>query len=130
MGKIEEIALLDKVLEKVFETTNCKVMISMDANARSMLWDNNAIYARKHSRSKKMGEKLEEVIMKYSLVCHNTGEPTYRSGEIETAPDVTLPYGIVENQALHWKVIDDDIGSPHCGMLMKIGEKRCKEKIS
>ena len=35
VGKIDEIALLDKVLEKVLENTNCKVMLGMDANLRS-----------------------------------------------------------------------------------------------
>ena len=75
-----------------------------------------------------MGEKLEELITKHSLVCHNTGEPTYMSGEITSAPDVTLSYGILDQKTVQWNVIDDDIGSPHGGILIRVGERRNIDK--
>ena len=64
VGKIKEIELLDKVLERVLKE-NTRVILAMDANARNSLWDNSEI--KKNSMSRKMGTKLEEVIFKHNL---------------------------------------------------------------
>ena len=54
VGKIREIDLLDKALEGIVNDSQGKIIIAMDANARSLLWDNNAINVNRNSISKKM----------------------------------------------------------------------------
>jgi len=43
-----------------------------------------------------MGIKLEAIIDKYSLLIHNTGVSTYRSGSVSTSPDVTVSVGLTQ----------------------------------
>ena len=120
VGKIKEIDLLDEVLQQVLKE-NKRVIVAMDANARNSLWDNSEI--KKNSTSRKMGSKLEEVIFKHNLYVHNTGEITYRSGETESAIDVTLSKGICDEFSSSWQVLDDVLSSPHSGILLSVGEE-------
>ena len=50
---------------------------------------------------------------------HNDSSPTNYSGDNQSAPDVTLSYGIVETKATNWLNLDDDLGSPHHGLLLQ-----------
>jgi len=40
-----------------------------------------------------MGLRLEDIISKHGLQVHNDGTPTYWSGKVATAPDVTITKG-------------------------------------
>jgi len=58
---------------------------------------------------------------KHELQIHNNGSATYTSGDIATAPDVILSHGITRYGNITWSVIDDDLRSPHEGILLEIG---------
>jgi len=66
------------------------ILISVDANARSSLWDDSCIGLSQYSPSFTTVMKLEEIISKYSLQIHIDGRATYRSGKVCSAPDVTV----------------------------------------
>jgi len=67
-----------------------------------------------------MGVKLEDILHKHSLLIHNNGIPTYRSGSIATAPDVTVTKGIMQFGNISWTTIDDDSWSPHDGIVIEV----------
>ena len=71
-----------------------------------------------------MGNQLLDIIEMTPFYIHNDGSPTYFSGDKRSAPDVTLSYGIVETKETNWLNLDDDLGSPHHGLLLQIGGKR------
>lgn len=96
----------------------------MDANSRSTLWDDKCAGIAQSCRSLQMGAKLEEMIHRFSLQIHNSGVSTYYSGNSSTTPDVTLSRGIIHYDNICWSTIDDDLNSPHLGILMNIGHKR------
>jgi len=75
-----------------------------------------------------MGNKLEEIILKYSLLIHNDGVSTYNSGNSSSAPDVTLSTGILKYGKFHWSVIYDDLRSPHDPILIEIGTRIKSER--
>jgi hypothetical protein len=101
-----------------------KMIIGMDANSRNMVWDNSALGKSPYSQSIKMGNQLLDIIETTPFYIHNDGSPTYFSGDKRSAPDVTLSYGIVETKETNWLNLDDDLGSPHNGLLLQIGGKR------
>ena len=69
-----------------------------------------------------MGRRLEEIIDKHSLEWHNSGEATYCSGTTTSAIDVTLSRGLEEFR-MSWKVVDEDVSSPHSPILLRVGSK-------
>ena len=52
VGKLNDLELLDKVLDKILKTHK-KVLICMDANSRNSAWDNNFEYIKPNSKSEK-----------------------------------------------------------------------------
>jgi len=68
-----------------------------------------------------MGAKLENIIDKYHLHVHNNRAATYRSGDITTAPDVTLSTGLTKYGNVNWSTVDYDFRSPHDGIVLEVG---------
>ena len=128
VGKINEVKLLDSVIERVLKE-HSRMIICMDANSRNSMWDNEAAQVDKNRMSKKMGVCLQEIIEKHSLYVHNTGIPTYYSGNYSSAIDLTLSFGICGEHKNKWSVIEDEIGSPHMGILLELG-RNMKEKVT
>lgn len=121
-GDITALDKLDTVISNILQV-HSHLVVSMDANARSNLWDDSCIGISQHTPSIQMGVKLEGLISKYNLQIHNNGKATYTSGKIATAPDVTLSKGITEYSPLLWSITDYDLRSPHECLLFNIGEK-------
>ena len=128
VGKLDQMSLLDKVLDKIVNE-NKRIIISMDANARNSMWDNECSNLDNNRISKKMGVKLQEIIDNHNLFVHNSGAPTYESGEHVSAIDVTLSLGICDEHRTKWTLIEEDLGSPHSGIILEVGN-RVEEKIS
>jgi len=118
-GDDNALCLLDKVISRILENHK-NLLIGMDANSRSVLWDDRCIGVTQYRKSMQMGAKLEEILDKYSLQIHNTGVSTYRSGTVSTAPDVTLSFGITNYGEVTWRTIDDDLSTPHDGILIEV----------
>ena len=78
-----------------------------------------------------MGVKLEEIMDRYGLHIHNNGAATYRSGEVVTAPDVTLSYGLTQYGNVSWTILDDDLRSPHEALMLQVGckENTCRKEL-
>ena len=119
-GKVDQIRLFDEALSSISKSHDC-VVIGMDANSRNALWDNSSLPT--NGKSKQMGHLLTDVIAKHNLYVHNSGENTYHSGEVSSAIDVTLSRGLIDKAPVSWKVLDDDLSSPHHGLLLSIGTK-------
>jgi len=120
-GDINAINILDTVIGKILQS-HSKLLIAMDANARNALWDYTCIGIPHSRKSLSMGTRLEEIMDKYGLQIHNTGVPTYRSGNVTTAPDVTFSVGITQYGNVSWSVIDDYLRTPHEGLLIDVGK--------
>lgn len=99
------------------------MLIRMDANARNSLWDRMCVSVSHSRKSLSMCSRLEEIIDKYGLHILNTGIPTYRYGVISTAPDVTISAGNGQYGNVFWTVIDDELRTPHEGLLINIGDR-------
>ena len=128
---MEALNKLDTVIGSIVQTHD-QVLIAMDANARNALWEDN-VSGIPYRKSFKMGEMLEEICDKYSLHIHNSGISTYNTGNIHTSPDVTVSTGMFKYGNISWSIIDDDLRSPHDGILIQIGDKlapRRKEVIN
>ena len=121
-GDMSALSILDTVISKIL-TSFSHILIAINANSRSTLWDDMCAGISQSRRSVQMGSKLEDIIDKYGLEALNTGCPTYRSGNITTAPDVTLIRGSWQRSKVCWSVIDDDLRSPHEGILIDIGDR-------
>ena len=93
--------------------TRVHTVICMDADSRNVRWDNSCVGVLQGQKSVKMGIKLKEIMDKYSLHIHNNGQFTYSSGNIRTAPDVTLSTGIHKFGNIKWCIIDDNLNTPH-----------------
>ena len=120
-GDISAIDLLDDVISRIL-VSHSNLLICMDANSRHALWDNSCI-GIPHSRpSIKMRNKLEQIIDKYDLLIHNSGLPTYCSGDVATAPDVTNTKGLSQYGNLVWSVLDDDLRTPHEAIMFEVGD--------
>ena len=72
-------------------------------------------------QSVKMGDQLLDIIQNAPMHIHNDGSITYHSGENRFTPEITLSSGIVESKPISWKTIDDDLRTPHSGILIEIG---------
>jgi len=121
-GDMNAINALDTVIGKILQSHQ-KLLIGMDANARNSLWDYECVSVPLSRKSTSMGVRLEEILDKYGLQLHNTGVPTYCSGSVSTAPDVTISKGIGQYGQVSWSVIDDELRTPHEGLLMDIGDR-------
>ena len=120
-GNLNALDLLDKVIGNIL-LKNSNLLIGMDANSRSVLWDDSLIGSTQNHKSFQMGIKLETIIDKYSLLIHNTGVSIYRSGSVSTSPDVTVSVGLTQYGNVVWKTIDDDLRSPHDAILLDVGQ--------
>ena len=114
--------LLDEVIGKILQTHD-HLLIGMDANARNVFWDYSCLGIDQHKKSIQMGIKLEEILHKHSLLIHNNGSPTYHSGHYATAPDITVTKGIIQYGHISWSTIDDDLRSPHDGIVVDVNNK-------
>jgi len=128
-GDTTAIYKLDTVIGRILQS-HAHLVIGMDANARSNLWDDSCIGISNHVPSFQMGLKLEAGISKYDLLIHNDGRSTYSSGMWATAPDVTLSKGITEYGPVSWSITDDDLRSPHECILLNIGENTQPSKVT
>jgi len=82
-GDINALDNLDIVVGKILQDHR-HLVIGMDANARSTLWDDSCIGASQYQKSVKMGARLEEIISKYAMQVHNNGAATYISGNFKS----------------------------------------------
>ena len=121
-GDDNALHLLDDVIERILLTYD-HLLIGMDANSRNVIWDDNCIGIDQYKKSVQMGVKLEEMLHKHNLLIHNNGAPTYRSGSVATAPDVTVTKGIMQYGNISWTTIDDDLRSPHEGIVIEVDNK-------
>ena len=128
VSKIDEIDVLEQVLTKILGSHQ-KVIVCMDANARSLQWDPSCINRERSSMSRKMGFKLEKISLDLSLSIMNNGEITYRSGNTSSAVDVTLSHGIEQLGETKWYLIEDMLQTPHKGIIIEIGKKPKFEKV-
>ena len=119
-GNIQAIELLDDVIARIL-VSHTNLLICMDANSRHALWDNSCIGIPQSRQSIKMGIKLEQIIDKYDLCIHNNGLPTYCSGDIATAPDVTITKGLTQYGNMVWSILDDDLRTPHESIMFEVG---------
>ena len=120
-GDSKALELFDSVLGNILQHHNT-VIIGMDANSRSVCWDDSCIGCPRYSKSLLMGDRLEQIILTHSLTVHNDGNPTYRSNNVATAPDVTLSVGIRHLGKASWRILDDDLRSPHETILLTFGK--------
>ena len=126
-GDFSSLRILDDVLETILRS-HTSLIVCMDANSRNVLWDDKSVGISPYSNSIKMENKLEEIILKHSLLIHNNGVSTYNSGNCASAPDVSLSTGILQYGRLSWSVIDDDLRSPHDPILIDIGARSKPER--
>ena len=54
---------------------------------------------------------------------HNDGRPTFRQSNVATAPDVTFSVGLMELGPVRWSVVDDELRTPHEGILITVDER-------
>jgi len=126
-GDTDALDTLDMVIGDILRSHE-HLVVCMDANSRNVRWDNSCIGVSHGQKSVKMGIKLEEIMDKYSLHIHNNGQSTYSSGNVSTAPDVTLSTGIHKFGNIKWCIIDDDLNTPHEGILFGVGEQSTAER--
>ena len=94
VGKIDEIDKLEAVIGKILGKHK-SLIICMDANSRHAMWDSFCSALPRSSTVRKMGEKLQSIIINHSLQLHNNhGEITYRSGNSKSSIDITLSTGL------------------------------------
>jgi len=122
-GDLNAITLLDEVIGKIKNTYD-SLLIGMDANSRNILWDDSCVGVSRYHRSVTMGSLLEDIIHKHELQIHNNGKPTYISGNVRTAPDVTVTAGLIQFGQVKWSIVDDDLRTPHESILVCVGEKQ------
>ena len=127
-GDMSALGLLDTVVGNVLLKHTRIIMIAIDANSRSSLWDDSCVGSSNISQSMRMGSRLEDIISKYDLYVHNDGSPTYQS---VTAPDVTITKGVLSYGDVFWSITDDDLCSPHECILLNIGSRAppCKMEV-
>ena len=120
-----DISALDKLYSVIGQITqsHSQLIIGMDSNSRSSLWDDTCIGISQSQRSAKMGSRLEEIINNHALHVHNSGVATYRSGNCKSAPDVTLSSGISKYGKVSWAIICDELKTPHEGIVIDIGDR-------
>ena len=124
-GDKNALCQLDTVIGEILKKYK-HLMIGMDANSRSVLWDDKCIGYTQYRKSVHIGAKLEEILDKYSLQIHNTGVSTYNSGNVSTAPDVTVSVGISDYGAISWRTVYDDLCTPHDGIIIEVANTVCR----
>jgi len=127
-GDFKAMQLLDTVIGNI-TSSYTHVIIGMDANARSLLWDDKCVGVSRYCTSVKMGDMLECIMDKYGLLVHNDGTCTYHSGNYSSTPDVTLSLGLSQYGITKWSIILDELKSPHDGILFEVGNNvQCVRK--
>ena len=124
-GDMSALDLLDIAVGDILKN-HTHIVIAIDANSRSNLWDDSCFGRINVSQSHRMGVKLEDIISKHGLYVHNNGSPTYRS---LSAPDVTITKGVLNYGNVSWSITDDDLGSPHECIMLNIGDKAPPSKM-
>ena len=119
-GQFNQMILLREQLQKIC-CENPRVVLGMDANARSILWDED-VRADSSRATKKMGEMLVDMLLDNGMEVMNDGTHTYHKGQYSAALDVTAAKGVLSEFTVSWKVLDDDIRSDHCAIEFVIGE--------
>ena len=122
VGKVKEIHLLDNLLETI-SAAHPVFVLCMDSNSRNLLWDKDTPIGSSSSKSKKMGNAMVDLITKHNLFVHNSGESTYISGKVSSGIDISLSSGLASKESVSWSILQDDLSSPHSGLLLKINEK-------
>ena len=127
-GDIKALDILDNVVDKILHK-HSRLLIAMDANSRSSLWDDSCLGISNVSASFRMGLRLEDIISKHSLHVHNDGTSTYHSGKVATAPDVTITKGVLDYGTVSWSVSDDELRTPHECILINVGNSATSGKF-
>ena len=117
-GDFKALEILHTVLDSISRKHD-RILIGMDANSRSSLWDDSCLGMSPHIPSFRMGLRLEDIISKFGFQVLNDGTPTYRSGKVATAPDVTLCKGFCDYGQVSWFATDDDLCTPHECIVIK-----------
>ena len=126
-GDFTALTLLDTVVHNIL-CKHDRIIIAMDANSRSSLWDDSCLGMSNLTQSIRMGFRLEDIVSKHGLYVHNDGSPTYRA---ITAPDVTITKGVLNYGDVSWAITDDDLGSPHECIVLNVGKRApaCKVEV-
>ena len=66
---------------------------------------------------------MVDLITNHDLFVHNSGESTYISGKVSSGIDISLSSGLASKESVSWSILQDDLSSPHSGLLLKINEK-------
>ena len=105
---------LRRILDKIGDQ---KVMICMDANAKSVTWHADRVDDR--------GEKLEELIADYDLtVVNKAGNPhTFATANGKSNIDITLATRSLAPKIYHWEVHREWTTSDHRAITIKIATK-------
>jgi len=74
-GDISALDKLDKIVGRILSTHD-KLVLCMDANSRSTLWDDACVGVTTGQKSISMGRRLEDIIDTHLLNVHNDGSPT------------------------------------------------------
>jgi len=119
-GQFNHMILLREVLKKIC-SKNPRVVLGMDANARSVLWDDD-VRADSSRVSKRMGEMLVDILLDNGMEIMNDGTHTYHKGQSSAALDVTAVKGVQSEFPMSWRVLEDDIRSDHSAIEFNIGE--------
>ena len=119
-GQFNHMILLRDQLKKVC-SENPRVVLGMDANARSILWD-DGVRADSSRATKKMGEILVDILLDNGMEILNDGTHTYHKGQYSAALDVTAVKGVQSEFPVSWRVLDEDIRSDHSAIEFTIGE--------
>ena len=127
VGKIGEIDILDEVIEKI-STKHKSMVVCLDANSRDPIWDPSCLSRQSSSQVRKMGVRMATLILNNAFEIHNNGEITYESGPYTTAVDITISKGINNLGETKWRTIEDELQTPHKGIIIDIGEQPTKEK--
>ena len=127
VGKIEEIDILEEVIEKI-NTKHKSMVVFLDANSRDPIWDPSCLSRQSSSQVRKMGVRMATLTLNNAFEIHNNGQTTYESGPYSTAVDITISKGINNLGETKWRTIDDELQTPHKGILLDIGQQHQKEK--
>ena len=122
VGKLNEIDIFESVLKDVTKAHK-KVIVCLDANSRSLLWDPSCVKLNRSSQSRKMGERFEQIIIDHSLSVLNNGNLTYYLGEVSSAVDISLSFGLNQMDSMKWNTIEDMLQTPHKGIIIEYGDK-------
>ena len=129
VGKIGEIDLLEEVIQKVY-SKHKHMVVCMDANSRDPIWDPSCMKTKSSAQVRKMDVKMASLTLNHQIEIHNNGQITYESGPYATAVDMTVSRGIQDLGQTRWRTIEDELHTPHKGILLDIGDQSKSEKKS